>query len=175
MRPLKVVFSLNLPMGVSRILAKNVKAFDSKRELEDMANASFSGYIVESLFGNAGVEESALLFRSGQGIGAVYEYYGSKQTLSGDMALPHVMNGYLAENGVLDIMELSTQQVDLVTAFNSKLRLSKPLMKGMFRPLVKDRYDAALSQVVANAQFPTQPVSKESLFKKFGLAGIDHN
>ncbi len=175
MRPLKVVFSLNLPMGVSRILAKNVKTFDSRRELEDMAASSFSGYLVESLFGNAGVEESALLFRYGQGIGATYEYYGSKQTLYGDAALPHVMNGYLVENGVLDIMELSTQQVDLVTAFNAKLKLSKPLTKGLFKPLVKDHYDAALSKVVAAAQYPDQPVSKETLFKKFGLAGIDHN
>jgi hypothetical protein len=91
------------------------------------------------------------------------------------MALPHVMNGYLVENGVLDIMELSTQQVDLVTAFNAKLKLSKPLLKGMFKPLVKDRYDPVLSQVIINAQNPSQPVSKESLFKKFGLAGIDHN
>ena len=166
---------MNLPTGVSRILAKNVKTFDAKRELEDMASSSFSGYIVESSFGNAGIEESALLFRLGQGIGAAYEYYGSKQTLNGDMALPHVMNGYLVENGVLDIMELSTQQVDLVTAFNAKLKLSKPLLKGMFKPLVKDRYDPVLSQVIINAQNPSQPVSKESLFKKFGLAGIDHN
>jgi hypothetical protein len=162
-------------MGVSRFLAKNIKSYEPKRELEDLAASSFSGYLIESLFGSAGVEESALLFRNGQGVGAVYEYYGPKQSVHGDAALSHVMNGFLAENGILDLMELSVQQVDLVTAFNANLKLSKPLTKGMFKSLVKDRYDPSLSLSASKVQYPTQPASKESLFKKFGLAGIDNN
>lgn len=166
---------MNLPTGVSRVLAKNVKSFEAKRELEELSASSFSGYIVETLFGNAGLEESALLFRYGQAVGATYEYYGAKQTLDGDLALPHVMNAFLVENGTLDMVDLSTQQVDLVTAFNARLRLTKPLGKGMFKPLIKERFDPLLSQTVASMQRPDVPITKESLFKKFGLAGINEN
>ncbi|MEK6970877.1 MAG: hypothetical protein AABW68_04280 [archaeon] len=166
---------MNLPLGVSRFLAKNVKSFDPKRELEELSTASFSGYLIESSFGGLGVEESALLFRNGQAIGAVYEYYGAHHTLSGDGALPHVMNAFLSAEGVLDGIDLSAQQVDLVVAFNASLKLSTPISKGMFKSLVKDRFDASLGQSIAIARNPAQPASKESLFKKFGLAGIENH
>lgn len=163
---------MNLPAGVTRVLGKSAKSFDPKKELDDLSAANFSGYVVETLFGESGLEESALLFRQGQGFGSVYEYYGLKQTLQGDDALVHVMNGFLSEHGVLDIVDLSIQQVDLVSAFNAKLKLSKPIVKGQFRSLVRDSYDASLIRKVGPAH-PQESLSKESLFKKFGLAGIE--
>jgi hypothetical protein len=163
---------MNLPAGVTRVLGKSVKTFDPKKDLDDLSAAGFSGYVIESLFGDAGVEESAILFRQGQGMGAVYEYYASKQTLSGDEALPHVLNGFLSSFGVLDMVDLSVQQVDLVTAFNAKIKLSKPVMRGQFKSLVKESFDASLAKKVSPAKAP-ESASKESLFKKFGLAGIE--
>ncbi|MBM3282575.1 MAG: DUF2226 domain-containing protein [Candidatus Diapherotrites archaeon] len=163
---------MNLPAGVVRVLGKSVKSFDSKKELEDLSSSSFSGYVVETLFGDLGLEESALVFRQGQGLGCVYEYYGAKQTLLGDDALVHIMNAYSAEHGVLDIVDLSVQQVDLVTAFSPALKLTKPISRGQFKSLVKDSFDANLSKSVGPARV-ADSLSKESLFKKFGLAGID--
>ncbi len=163
---------MNLPAGVTRILGKSVKSFDAKKDLDDLSAADFSGYVVESLFGESGVEESAVLFRQGQGMGAVYEYYGLKQTLNGDEAVVHVMNGFLSEFGVLDMVDLSIQQVDLVTAFNPQIKLSKPILKGQFKPLVKDSFDATLAKKIGPAK-EVESASKESLFKRFGLAGIE--
>lgn len=163
---------MNLPAGVSRIVGKNVKTFDAKKDLDDLSAAGFSGYVVESMFGENGVEESAILYRQGQGMGAVYEYYGLKQTLQGDDAVVHVMNGFLSNFGVLDMVDLSIQQVDLVTAFNPKIKLSKPILKGQFKPLVKDTFDATLSKKIGPAK-EVELSSKESLFKRFGLAGIE--
>lgn len=163
---------MNLPAGVTRVLGKNVKTFDAKKDLDDLSAAGFSGYVVESLFGENGVEESAIIYRQGQGMGAVYEYYGLKQTLQGDDALVHVMNGFLSNFGVMDMVDLSIQQVDLVTAFNPKIKLSKPIVRGQFRPLVKDSFDATLSKKIGPAK-EVESASKESLFKRFGLAGIE--
>jgi hypothetical protein len=73
---------------------------------------------------------------------------------------------------MLDIVELSTQQVDLITAFNAKLKFSKPLVKGQFRSLVKESFDAALLPRTSGEGTAASD-SKESLFKKFGLAGIE--
>lgn len=163
---------MNLPAGVVCVLGKSVKSFDAKKELDDLSVGSFSGYVVETLFGEWGVEESAIVYRQGQGLGCVYEYYGLKQTLQGDEALVHVMNGFLSDHGVLDIVDLSVQQVDLVTAFNSKIKLSKPIARGQFKPLIKDSFDSTLVRKVGPAR-PLESLSKESLFKKFGLAGIE--
>lgn len=163
---------MNLPAGVTRTLGKSAKSFDPKKELDDLSASSFSGYVVESLFGELGVEESALVFRQGQALGCVYEYYALHQTLLGDDALAHVLNGYSSDHGVIDIVDLSVQQVDLVTAFNAGLKLSKPLSRGQFKPLVKDAFDATLVRRVGPAKV-ADSLSKESLFKKFGLAGID--
>ncbi len=163
---------MNLPAGVVRVLGKSVKLFDPKKELEDLSSSSFSGYVVETLFGELGLEESALVFRQGQGLGCVYEYYGAKQTLQGDDALVHVMNAYSTEHGVLDMVDLSVQQVDLITAFSPALKLTKPILRGQFKSLIKDSFDANLSKNVSPTRV-TDSLSKESLFKKFGLAGID--
>ncbi len=163
---------MNLPAGVTRILGKSVKSFDAKKDLDDLSASGFSGYVVESLFGESGVEESAIVFRQGQGVGAVYEYYGLKQTLNGDEALVHVLNGFLSEFGVLDMVDLSIQQVDLVAAFNPKIKLTKPIVKGQFKSLVKDSFDVSLSKKMGPAK-EVESASKESLFKRFGLAGIE--
>ncbi len=164
---------MNLPTGVGKMFSRNVKAFDARRELEDLSANNFSGYVIESSLGAFGIEEAALFFRSGQAIGSVYEYYGFKLTLSGDEALPPVFNAFASDHGIVDVVELSNQQSDLVTAFNSKLKLSKPLTHGQFRAQVKDTFDATLVQKVAKVQRPEEAATKESLFKRFGLAGID--
>lgn len=164
---------MNFPTGVAKISGRNTQAYDASRELENLASSGFSGYVIESLLGEKGLEESALLFRSGQVIGGVYEYYGLNATLQGDEAIAHVLNAFAAEHGVVDVMELSTQQADLVVAFNAKLKLPKPLVKGQLRGMIKDSFDSTLVQKVSKAVQPEAVQTKESLFKKFGLAGIE--
>lgn len=163
---------MNLPSGVSRVVGKSVKSFDPRKDLDDLAAANFTGYTVETLFGEHGIEESALLFRQGQGLGAVYEYYGLKQTLNGDDALVHVVNAFQSDLGVMDLVDLSVQQIDLVFAFNPKLKFAKPVVKGQFRALAKDSFDASLGKRLGPAA-DAGASSKESLFKRFGLVGIE--
>ncbi len=165
---------MNLPTGVVKVSSRNVRSFEAKRELDELSQSNFSGYVIESLFGLFGLEESCLLFKNGAGTGAIYEYYGIKTTLQGDEAVLHVLNAFSAEHGVLDLVELTSQQADLVTAFNAKLKLSKPIQKGQFRGLVKEQFDSSLGQGVAKQAKPEAEATKESLFKRFGLAGIDH-
>lgn len=161
---------MNFPTGTLRLTGKTPKQWDPKQELDALAQQNFSGYVVETLFNGQNMDECALLFRLGQGIGAVYELHASNQSISGDAALGLIGNAFATEAGMLDIMELSTQQVDLITAFNAKLKLSKPISRGQFRALVKDNFDASVLPKSGDA---ISTDSKESLFKKFGLAGID--
>jgi hypothetical protein len=163
---------MNLPTGVNRALAKSTALFNAGHELEDLAKANFSGYLIETLLGKDGVDEAAIIFRNGQIIGSVYEYYGLKKTVSGDEAVPHVMNAFAARHGIIDTVELSVQQVDLTTAFNASIKLANPIPANKISSLAKQNFDSNLSQKVT-ADDPQKEVSRSSLFKKFGLAGLD--
>lgn len=165
------VISMNFPQGTMRIAGKTPKQWDPKMELDALAQQNFSGYVIETLYNGQGIDECALIFRLGQGIGATYELHASNQSISGDASLALLGNALAVEAGMLDVVELSTQQVDLITAFNAKLKFSKPLLKGQFRSLVKESFDSSLLPRASGDS--TASDSKESLFKKFGLAGIE--
>ncbi|MFH0970020.1 MAG: hypothetical protein V1776_01010 [Candidatus Diapherotrites archaeon] len=164
---------MNLPTGVLRTAGKSIVSFPARQELENLSLNNFSGYTIETLLGLNGIEESALLFRNGQGIGASYEYYGSHATLNGDDSLVHVFNAFASKSGVIDVMDLSVQQVDLVTAFNASIKFSKPLAKSQLKSLVKEEYDSTLGEKISSSAKTALPQTKESLFQKFGLSGID--
>ena len=164
---------MNLPTGVMRGNTRNIQAVDAKRELDELAGMGFSGYVIESILLPSGLEESALVFRNGIGVGSQYEYYSRARTLQGDESLAHVLNVFIAEHAVVDVVELSVQQVDLVTAFNPKIKFSKPIAKGGFKPFMKDSFDASLAEKISSSAPTNEPATKESLFKKFGLAGIE--
>ena len=89
---------MNLPAGVTRS-RKSVKSFDAKKDLDDLSAADFSGYVVSPCLVRAAWKVCRAI-PSRTGMGAVYEYYGLKQTLNGDEAVVHVMNGFLSVWGV---------------------------------------------------------------------------
>ncbi len=163
---------MNFPLGTLRLSGKTPKQWDPKTELDNLSQQNFSGYVIETLFNGQSIDECALVFRAGQAIGATYELHYSNQSVSGDASLSLIGNAFAAEAGMLDIVELSTQQVDLITAFNAKLKLSKPIIRGQFRGMVKDAFDSTLLPRTS-VEGMAAVDSKESLFKKFGLAGID--
>ena len=163
---------MNFPLGTFRVQGKSTKQWDAKTELEMLAQQNFSGYVIETLYSSVGVDECALLFRAGQVTAATYEVHATNQALFGDESLAHVGNAFAATHGIIDVAELSSQQADLILAFNQKLKLTKPLQKGQLRALVKDTYDATLLQQ-SKVGGAIASESKESLFKRFGLAGIE--
>ena len=162
---------MNLPRGVLKAQGLNVRQFDSKKELDALSQDTFSGYVILSAFSEWGVDEGALLFRTGQGVGSVFEYHGISKVVYGDASVSHFFNALAAQFGAVDVVELSLQQVDLVLAFNAKLKLERPIPKGGVKSLVRSNYDSKLIQSISD-QKPEESQSKESLFKKFGLAGI---
>lgn len=162
---------MNLPTGTLKIQGQNAHQFDARKELDALSQNNFSGYVILSAFSEIGVDEGAIVYRSGQGIGCVFEYHGISQVVYGDEALQHFFNGLASQFGVIDVVELSLQQVDLVLAFNAKLKLQRPIARGNFKSLVRSSYDAKLAQSLSGEK-PAESQSKESLFKKFGLAGI---
>jgi len=162
---------VNLPVGevISRDL--NLREMDVKRLVEGFFDKRFSGYLVATIDGYDGVEEGVLIFKEGSLIAALYEYDLHGITVFGTAALPHVFNSFAAVYVVADIVSLTNQQVELVTAFNDKSKLSKAVGRGEVGRLIPKVYSheyakAVLTDVVKKEE------SKVDIFKKLGLSGL---
>jgi len=120
---------MNLPVGDILEEGLPLKDFKPRQTLELLSDKLFSGYVVCGSEGIDGMEEGVLLFKKGEVIAAIYEYCKHRQDSFGNDALPQVMNSFLAPCGIVDIISLGLSRVDLVTAFNDKITLSKTIPK----------------------------------------------
>ncbi|MEK6958007.1 MAG: hypothetical protein AABW99_03450 [archaeon] len=162
---------MNLPVGEVISRGVNLKDVDAKRLIESFYDKKFSGYLVATLRGYDGLEEGVLLFKEGSLAASLFEYDFYGVTIFGDAAIPQVFNSFAATYVVADVVYLSNQQVDLVTAFNDKSRLTKEIKKSDVGRLIPNAYSAdfakqTLSQVVDKKE------SKKDIFKKLGLGGL---
>ena len=162
---------MNLPVGdiVSKDI--NMREIDNRKLIEGFYDKSFSGYLVFSLDGYDGIEEGVLLFKDGFLTAAFYEFDLHDITLFGDSAIPHVFNAIMAPGIVGDIVALTNQQVDLITAFNDKAKLKKPIGRKDFKWLIPKAYSSELSAGVLN-QFTKKEEPKKDILRKFGLSGL---
>ena len=162
---------MNLPIGEMLSQGVNFKEVDGKKLVESFFDKKFSGYLVVTIEGVNGIEEGIILFKEGRIAGAFYDYDLAGITVFGDTSIPHVFNSFAAENVVADIVSLSNQQVDLVTAFNDKAKLEKPINKGQIRKLIPKVFSAQLAQSVLSGVSPEKD-SKKDIFKKLGLTSL---
>lgn len=162
---------MNLPVGKIIEQGLELNGLAVKELLESFMERGFSGYIVSTVWGFSGIEEGLFLFRSGVFVGAFFEYFSLGKTFLGDYSLSHVFNSFAAEKGVVDIVGLSVPQVDLITAFNSDLKVTAVIdKKSLSRYFVKKYSPDLAMQVVSEEQ--EVPSENKSVFKKLGLTGL---
>jgi len=162
---------MNLPIGEMVSQGVNFKEVDGKKLVESFFDKKFSGYLVVTIEGTNGIEEGIILFKDGRLVGAFYDYDLAGITVFGDTSIPHVFNSFAAEHVVADIVSLSNQQVDLVTAFNDKSKIEKPINRGQIGKLIPKVFSAQLAQSVLS-EIKTEKESKKDIFKKLGLTGL---
>lgn len=161
---------MNLPVGEIISQGLNLKEIDTKKLLEGFCEKSFSGYFIATLNGVSGIEEGALIFKDGRIVASFYEYGMYKVTIFGNESLEHVFNSFAAEYCIADVVSLSNQQVDLVTAFNDKAKLETPLQKGDIGKMVQKSFSKELGQKVANESIEKN--DKAEIYKKLGLSEL---
>ncbi|MBU0662617.1 MAG: DUF2226 domain-containing protein [Candidatus Diapherotrites archaeon] len=162
---------MNLPVGSAVAEEVALKDFDIQGITDSLFDKLFSGYIVVTIDGYDGMEEGVMIFRKGTLAGALYEYMNYDILVFGEPALVQVFNALAAEHGAVDIYNLSNQQIDLVTAFNDKIILPKPLgKKDIKRMYVKEFADQYAKQVLAEVLKTHE--SRESVFKRLGLSRL---
>lgn len=108
----------NLPAGriVKRVDLAHASLESVFTALQDK---KFTGYAALCCQGKSGLEEGIILFDSGNGVGAHYEYLRLEKEVDGEPAFARCVNAARASAVVLDLVQLTSDQVQDALANNS--------------------------------------------------------
>lgn|GEM_PF-1032784 len=90
-----------------------------------LSNKNFNGYVIQTVRGSV-IEEGVLFFRDGVLNACCVECLATNQFVKGIEAIPLFFNQTKGK-GFFQVVELTRSQVDLVTAFDSKLLLTSKI------------------------------------------------
>lgn len=164
---------MNLPSGPIIQQGLSLSSLDFKNKLKELMQEQFSGFIALMIEGFDGAEEGVLFFKKGLIIASAFEYLKFDVAVIGDFALAQCLNAAGAEFGVLDIVSLTTLQVDMAIAFDEKLKLSKPVDRKDLEKLSISAFETSFAEkTLAEAIKGRKEGGKEEVFKRFGLSRI---
>ncbi|MFA4907913.1 MAG: hypothetical protein WC602_06585 [archaeon] len=162
---------MNLPVGVMIEQGISFEPGAFLPKVLALMNEKFSGYIAITIEGYDGIEDSALVFRSGSIAAAFHEYMKYNILVLGNFAVPQAFNAAGAKNNSSDIVALGNQQIDLVLAFNDKARVSKNYAAKDINALAVSTYSSSYAEKVLSEVLKSQP-SKYDVMKKLGLSEL---
>jgi hypothetical protein len=113
-----------LPPGQSVKTGIDLAGLDFQGLLKELARKAFTGYLAIMVKGVGGLEEGTLIYDSGKVVACTYEYLRHDKLLFGSDAFVRVANATAAKKGVVDLFQLSADQVKLIAAFNDKMAFS---------------------------------------------------
>jgi len=162
---------MNIPIG--KVEEQQVPFSESEpfAKIAKLMASGFNGYMVATAEGCSGMEEGLLMISDAAIIGTVFDGLRVNKQLYGVSALRLVLNLLKAGRGVFDLNRLSKQQIDLIMAFNEKIKLTKPVGSETLSKLEPKAYDAG----IVSKELVVEETTKESkgkLLKKFGLGSI---
>ena len=162
---------MNIPVG--RVEEKHLRFSDTDPfdKLKQLMESEFDGYLVATVEGISGMEEGLLMLRKKLIVGAVFDALRLNKQLYGVEALRLTFNLLKAKKGIFDVNKLSKQQIDLIMAFNEKMRLAKEVDKSMLSKLKPSSYRESLVSKELAVDF-NAPDTKHNLLKKLGLGSI---
>jgi len=160
------VGKMNIPSGTPLKTGLDVSTVDFFSLLKELEKRKTSGYLAVTTAGNYGVEEGTMFFDEGKPVAAFYEYYYFKKNYYGREAFERVLNASASPHGVMDVFELSTDQVHLVLAFNESA-ISVPT-----------EGELSTRKIIFNKEFEEKlkgalvPETRGGLLKKYKLASV---
>lgn len=155
-----------LPPGQKVKGSIDVASLDFPALIEELSKKNFTGYVEIMIKGAGGLENGTLIFDAGKIVGATYDYMKYNNMLMGSDAFSRIVNASAAKKGVVDIYQLSAEQIKLTIAFNEKI---------VFIPAKSDM--AKFTGVVFSPFFEEQikedeAPSRSSVLKKLKIADV---
>ena len=159
-----VNFVLNLPYGTPIKTGIDVASVDFLALLKELSTKSFNGYACMTIKGIGGIEEGIVLFDNGKVVASFYEYFKYNKAVYGDQAFVRIMNASVAKEGVIDLYQLSNEQVQLILAFNEQA-ISIPTEKD-YRNLKLNAFSSTFEDQIKPAE--SKP-SEVEILKKYKI------
>jgi len=162
---------MNIPVGKVEEAQVHFSESQPLDKVKQLLQSGFSGYLVATTEGATGLEEGLLMLKNKEVVGAIFDALRINKQLYGVPALRSVLNLLKAGKGVFDLNVLSVQQIDLIMAFNEKIKLPKPIAVQMLSKLAPSKYNPGfVSNELAVGMQATD--TKSNLLKKLGLGSI---
>ncbi len=156
---------MNLPAGNPLKTGLDVAVIDFFALLRELSDRKFSGYVAIATQGKYGIEEGTQVFDDGKPVASFYEYYAFAKMAAGGDAFRRVLNASCAIKGVIDVVELTNEQVQLAVAFNeAAIYIPSP---AELKPR-KLEFDSMFEE-----EFKLQSLSpsRDDLLKKYKVSG----
>ena len=157
---------MNLPSGKVIKTGMDSATINFTSLLDELKRKQFNGYLAFAIKGAGGVEEATILFDSGKFVGCEYEYLLYNKKFAGQEAFQRIINAVSAACGVIDVVQLTQEQVHLSLAVNEDLvfvpqdRDLKALKPGKFSPFFEEQFKGKAKE------------EKQDLLKKFKLDSL---
>lgn len=164
---------MNLPTG--NIVEQGIKLneFNLKQTMHALMGKKFSGYLVLTIEGVDGLEEGILLLKNGSLIASIYEYSKYAVKVFGDKAVAQAFNASTAQYGIVDVCNLSNQQVDLVVAFNDKIKLTRPIESKAIDQFIPKEFSREFAEESLAEVLQQEKESKTDVLSRLGLSDMD--
>ncbi len=157
---------MNLPAGRAVKIGIDAASVDFPALVRELFGKRFSGYLALSLKGSRGLEEGVLMFDAGKIVACTYEYFAHDKRVLGEKAFPRILNAANARIGVIDLFQLTDEQVKLVLAFN-EAAVYLPNERAMLQ-FKTTEFSTSFEDEVATVPAAAAP-AKTELMKKFGI------
>ena len=155
---------------MGKIIEKDVKL--SKVKFKELflrlMSQKFSGYVVVTVKGKSGIEESMMVFDESKIIGGAYEYLSFGKLLLGDDAKDRMFNALAAKVGYMDIVALTKDKMQLVLAFNSKTTFEQPIDKKSLEKTLKTTFDNKFE----SEDLKNKEVTRDDVLHKYNLKAV---
>ncbi|MFH1106609.1 MAG: DUF2226 domain-containing protein [Candidatus Micrarchaeota archaeon] len=158
---------VSLPAGNAVKTGIDVAAIDFFSLLAELKAKVFNGYMCITVQGTGGLEDGSLVFDNGKIVASFFDYLRYDKRLLGEAALVRVFNASQARTGVIDIYQLTNEQVQLILAFNENaicIPSERDLVRFKSQPF-SDEYEGQLA-----AFEPGE--NKSELLKKYKLGDM---
>ncbi len=162
---------MDLPLGTSLRAGLKASETDMLQIVSNMISKGFTGYVICTIENLNGVEQGFIIFKKGQISGAYYEFVTHAVEVSGDPAVRLVLNSFLARSGIIDINALTTQQIDLITAFQEKILTSEAIDARKLQKIYPRAFNSELAKQYVKSQ--QEETSRFEIFRQTGLLGVE--
>jgi len=163
---------MDLPAGQKLEEGLKTGETNAGNKIISLVKSSFTGYLICTIKGYMGIEEGVLLFRQGAIIGSFYDYINKDKELLGEDALKRAFNCLLAPKGIIDVVALTGQQLDLITAFQEKILIKNPIDLKRASKTVPQKYSEDYAkQALEGAE--VREKTRFDIFKRAGIFGVE--